>query len=101
MAVPPMPLACGPLFIDVDGSVSLDGSKVKFSEREKQILISLALHQGQPMSSTRILSDIWGQQHDPNTNIVAVYIKNIRAKLTPHKLIKTVRGVGYLMDFSA
>ncbi len=98
-AVPPVNLSCGPLFIDVDGSVSIDGNIVKFSEREMRILISLALNQGQPMSSTRILSDIWGQQYEPNANIVAVYMKNIRAKLRPYELIKTMRGIGYFMEF--
>lgn|GEM_PF-2814779 len=100
ITAPPMHLSCGPLSIDLKGDVWVDGVPTKFSDREKRILISLALHQGQPMSSTRILSDIWGQQHDPNTNIVAVYIKNIRAKLHPHKIIKTIRGIGYLMEES-
>ena len=98
-AIPPVPLSCGPLTIELNGDVYLDSNSVKFSQREKRLLISLALHQGQPMSSTRILSDLWGQQHDPNTNIVAVYIKNIRKKLHPYELIKTLRGIGYLMDY--
>jgi DNA-binding response OmpR family regulator len=98
-AIPPVHLACGPLSINVDGSVSIDGNILKFSERETRILIFLALNQGQPMSSTRILSDIWGQQYEPKTNIVAVYMKNIRAKLSPYELIRTIRGIGYFMEF--
>ena len=97
-AVPPLQLTCGPLVIEMNGEMYLSGKNLNFSQREKRIIISLALNQGQPMSSTRILSDIWGLQHDPNTNIVAVYIKNIRKKLMPYELIKTLRGVGYLME---
>ncbi len=52
------------------------------------------------LSRERILSAVWGYQHDPATNIVDVYVGYLRRKLrgagadSPAP-IHTVRAVGY------
>jgi DNA-binding response OmpR family regulator len=45
-----------------------------------------------------ILEQVWGQHHDPLTNVVDVYIRYLRNKVDkgfPQKLIQTVRDIGY------
>jgi DNA-binding response OmpR family regulator len=46
---------------------------------------------------------VWGYSSDPLTNVVDVYIRQLRRKIDEEyelKLIKTVRGFGYRLDDS-
>ena len=55
------------------------------------------------MNRARILEQVWGYSVDPMTNIVDVYIRQLRRKIDERheqKLLKTVRGVGYKVDAS-
>jgi DNA-binding response OmpR family regulator len=48
-----------------------------------------------------IMENVWKMPHDPNSNLVDVYVKYVRDKIdTPGsvKLLKTVRGVGYVLS---
>lgn len=56
---------------------------------------------GKVLSRTRILEQVWGYSADPLTNVVDVYIRQLRRKIDDDyelKLLKTVRGFGYKMD---
>jgi len=56
---------------------------------------------GKVLSRTRILEQVWGYSADPITNVVDVYIRQLRKKIDDDydlKLLKTVRGYGYKMD---
>jgi hypothetical protein len=56
---------------------------------------------GKLVSRTRILEQVWGYSSDPLTNVVDVYIRQLRKKIDEGhepKLIKTVRGFGYRLD---
>jgi DNA-binding response OmpR family regulator len=56
---------------------------------------------GRVYSRERILSNVWGTNEDPLTNIVDVYVRRLRAKIDdghPLPLLKTVRGLGYRLD---
>ncbi|MCK9619052.1 MAG: response regulator transcription factor [Methylobacter sp.] len=58
---------------------------------------------GKVLSRTRILEQVWGYSADPLTNVVDVYIRQLRRKIDDDyelKLLKTVRGFGYKMDIS-
>lgn len=58
---------------------------------------------GKVLSRTRILEQVWGYSADPLTNVVDVYIRQLRRKIDDDyevKLLKTVRGYGYKMDAS-
>jgi DNA-binding response OmpR family regulator len=58
---------------------------------------------GKMLSRTRILEQVWGYSADPLTNVVDVYIRQLRRKIDDDyelKLLKTVRGFGYKMDAS-
>ena len=54
-------------------------------------------------SRTKILERVWGLNADPMTNVVDVYIRQLRRRIDENhdvKLIKTVRGFGYKVDAS-
>jgi two-component system copper resistance phosphate regulon response regulator CusR len=74
---------------------------VRLSSTEFDLLVHLMRHRGRILSRQEILSAVWGYEHDPQTNIVDVYIGYLRRKLgTPGNPapILTVRSVGYRLD---
>ena len=46
------------------------------------------------LSREQLLSHVWGYFFDPGTNLVNVYVNNLRKKLGA-EVIETVRGAGY------
>jgi two-component system OmpR family response regulator len=53
---------------------------------------------GKVFSRTMILERVWGTTSDPLTNIVEVYIRQLRRKIDEGEekpLIQTIRGFGY------
>ena len=78
--------------------VRRDGRLLRLSTTEFDLLLYLLRHRGQALSRERILSSVWGYQHDPATNVVDVYIGYLRRKLGSAENpapIFTVRSVGY------
>ncbi len=78
--------------------VHRNGRAVILSSTEFELLALLLRHHGRVLSREQILSSVWGYQHDPQTNVVDVYIGYLRRKLgRPHDPapIFTVRRVGY------
>jgi DNA-binding response OmpR family regulator len=74
------------------------GNQVPLSTTEFELLVYLMRHRGGVLSRERILSAVWGYQHDPATNVVDVYVGYLRRKLglpdSPAPIF-TVRRVGY------
>jgi DNA-binding response OmpR family regulator len=74
------------------------GHSVTLSTTEFELLVYLLRHRGQVLSREQILSAVWGYEHDPETNVVDVYVGYLRRKLGRPKdpaPIFTVRSVGY------
>ena len=63
------------------------------------ILELLMTNPGKYLSRERILSNVWGMEMDPMTNVVDVYIGKLRKKLTlsnhGESMIETKRGISY------
>jgi DNA-binding response OmpR family regulator len=75
-----------------------DGVSVRLPEREAQLLAHLLRHAGEVCTHEEILKAVWGHGHEPNTNVVQVYIGYLRRRLSRPDSpapIDTVRGVGY------
>jgi DNA-binding response OmpR family regulator len=56
---------------------------------------------GRLFSRERILANVWGQNEDPLTNVVDVYIRRLRSKVDEghaRPLIHTQRGLGYRLE---
>ncbi len=77
------------------------GRPVRLSSTEFDLLVHLMRHRGRILSRQEILSAVWGYEHDPQTNIVDVYVGYLRRKLgsteSPAPIV-TVRSVGYRFD---
>jgi DNA-binding response OmpR family regulator len=81
--------------------VTRAGKLVPLTAKELAFLELLMAAPGRVYSRERILSNVWGTNEDPLTNIVDVYVRRLRAKIDdghPVALLKTVRGLGYRLD---
>ncbi|EJW16169.1 response regulator transcription factor [Paenibacillus alvei] len=80
--------------------VSRAGDRIELTQREFELLQYLLEHAGEVISREQLLSSVWGYDFVGETNVVDVYIRYLRNKLDrgyQHKLIQTVRGVGYVL----
>lgn len=74
---------------------------IELTPREFALLEYFLSAPGKVLSRTRILEQVWGYNADPLTNVVDVYIRQLRRKIDDghaDKLLKTVRGYGYKLD---
>ncbi|MGO1319480.1 MAG: response regulator transcription factor [Galactobacter sp.] len=72
----------------------VDGRSLELSSREFSLLAAFMRHPGQVLSRQQLLSQVWGFEFDPGSNVVDVYVRYLRAKVGAQR-IKTVRGAGY------
>ena len=73
---------------------------IELTPREFELLVYLVENKNEEKSREDILSEVWGYDFIGETNLVDVYIRYLRQKLDKgyrHKLIHTVRGVGYMI----
>ncbi len=101
--VEPAPvLSCADLTLDVERHIVKRAEReISLTIQEFKLLRILLENQDKVMSRTELLNSIWGLNYDPNTNIVDVYISYLRNKVDTGndvKLIKTVKGRGYMIQ---
>ena len=96
-------LRVGDLAFDtVERSVSRDGHLLPLLPREYALLLYLARHAGSPVDHRRIHEALWGRVFDPGTNVIAVHVSRLRAKLDDSGItILTERGRGYRLVVAA
>ena len=78
-------------------------ASIELTPKEFALLECFMRMPGKVLSRTRILEQVWGYSSDPLTNVVDVYIRQLRRKIDDDydlKLLKTVRGFGYKLDAS-
>ncbi len=92
----------GEVTIDLDAyTVTRAGKSVPVTLKEFELLAYLAEHRGQAKSRDDIFSHLWEHSDSALSNVVDVHVRNIRHKLDDdheHKIIRTVRGVGYAVQ---
>jgi two-component system copper resistance phosphate regulon response regulator CusR len=79
----------------------LGGQRIDLTTKEFALLHLLMRHTGEVMSRTQIISLVWDMNFDCDTNVVEVSIRRLRAKIDDpfaHRLIHTLRGVGYVLE---
>jgi len=77
-----------------------DASSIDLQPREFRLLEYLMRHQGQIVTRTMLLENVWEYHFDPQTNVIDVHISRLRAKIDkgyPQPLLHTVRGAGYMI----
>jgi two-component system copper resistance phosphate regulon response regulator CusR len=101
----PNTLRVGDLEIDfVQHRATRGGRKLDLTPKEFALLSLLARRRGEVLTRTVISEQVWDWNFDSQTNVVDVHMKRLRAKVDEafdHKLIQTVRGVGYVLEESS
>jgi two-component system, OmpR family, response regulator len=73
---------------------------VDLTPREYDLLLYLVTNKNQALEREQILNEVWGYDYYGDTNVIDVYIRYLRKKLTDSKdvpFIHTVRSVGYMI----
>jgi DNA-binding response OmpR family regulator len=78
-------------------SVSQAGHAIDISPREYAVLHLLLENVGKVMSRSRLEEGLYSWGGEVESNAIEVYIHHLRKKLGP-ELIRTIRGVGYIID---
>lgn len=77
--------------------VSKNGQLITLSSREFMLLHELLLHVGRVQSREQLEQHLYGWGEEVESNSVEVHIHHLRKKLGSD-LIRTLRGVGYVID---
>lgn len=94
-------LTVGPLTLDTGTKLAYrDGREIRLTAKEYSILEYLMHNQGMVLSRDKIEQHIWNYDYEGSSNVIDVYIRNLRMKVDADfepKLIQTVRGLGYVI----
>lgn len=74
------------------------GVSVELTAKETAILECLIRDKERIFTREQIAEHVWGMDSPTESNVIDVYIRNLRRKIddgTPRKLIQTVKGLGY------
>lgn len=77
------------------------GQFIALTATELRVLELMMASPHKVQSRERILTNVWGLNQDPQTNVVDVYMKRLRQKIDaehPIKYIRTLRGIGYFLS---
>jgi two-component system, OmpR family, copper resistance phosphate regulon response regulator CusR len=77
------------------------GHRLDLTSKEFLLLSLFARRAGEVLSRTLIAEAVWDMNFDSDTNVVDVNIRRLRGKVDDpfsFKLIRTVRGAGYVLE---
>ncbi|HEX8964144.1 MAG TPA: heavy metal response regulator transcription factor [Rhodocyclaceae bacterium] len=81
--------------------VTRAGKRIDLTAKEFGLLELLMRRQGEVLPRSLIASQVWDMNFDSDTNVIDVAVRRLRAKVddefTP-RLIRTVRGMGYVIE---
>jgi len=86
--------------VDTDAhQVEVNNEPIDLTKTEYDLLVYLIQQKNRVVSRDQILEHVWGYLNEVETNVVDVYIRHLRSKLSNEtaNYIETVRGVGYVM----
>lgn len=94
-------LKAGDLVLDIHTHDAFIGEKeIYLTQKEFALLEFLLRNKGRVCSRTRIIQHVWDINYDSDTSVIDVYINALRKKIqtgTDEPIIKTVRGLGYII----
>lgn len=93
--IPDVKTKYGNLEIDKEKHlIIIDGREVNLPKKEFKLLLLLSSKPGKVFTRDNILSHVWGNEVVVGGRTIDVHIRNIREKISNHRII-TVKGVGY------
>ena len=81
--------------------VTRGGRRIDLTAKEFALLELLLRRRGETLPRSLIASQVWDMNFDSDTNVIDVAVRRLRAKIDDDfdvKLIRTVRGMGYVID---
>ncbi len=87
--------------INIRVKKSFRGREISLRKKEYEILEFLIMNKSRAVSKEMLLEHVWDGGLYIFSNIVEVYIRNIRLALQKSgakKVIKTIRGFGYIIE---
>jgi two-component system copper resistance phosphate regulon response regulator CusR len=94
-------LKVGDLELDrLTQQIKRGGRRIELTAKEYSLLEYLMQNADRVLSRNMIIEHVWDQSFDGITNIVDVYVRHLRSKVDDgqgSKLIRTVRGAGYMI----
>lgn len=98
----PLPLlTIGDLVVDPRSQrVTRGGKAVELPSKEFAVLEYLARHSDEVVTRTMLMEHVWGSDFETMSNVIDVYIRNLRRKIDKDRkpLIHTIRGGGYCLS---
>lgn len=95
-------LKAGDIILDqMTHKVTKADSVIVLTPKEYSLLEYLMLHADQVVTRTMISEHVWNEDFDSFSNIIDVFVNNLRGKLAPERKqqpIRTIRGVGYVLE---
>jgi two-component system copper resistance phosphate regulon response regulator CusR len=90
------------LELDLTGHKAVrSGRRLELTGREFSLLSLLVRRSGEVLTRTLIAESVWNMNSDGDTSVVDVNMRRLRTKVDdpfPRKLLRTVRGVGYVLE---
>ncbi len=81
--------------------VTRSGERIDLTAKEFALLELLIRRKGEVLPRSLIASQVWDMNFDSDTNVIDVAVRRLRAKVDGPfsvKLIRTVRGMGYVLE---
>ncbi|MBD2197982.1 MULTISPECIES: two-component system response regulator RppA [Calothrix] len=87
------------LELDIDNQIAYRQERViELSQKESQLLQYFMEHSGQLLTHAQIMENLWTDEEQPSSNVIAALIRLLRRKIEvtgETQLIHTVYGKGY------
>jgi len=83
----------------VGHSITLNGERLELTSREIGVLEILLTRAGRVVSKDQLIEHLYSYAEEVSNNAIEVYIHRVRKKIESAGVtIRTIRGLGYLMD---
>ena len=91
------------LVINLDSyELVVDGRRIDTPPKELELLYHLAASPNRVFTRNQLLDEVWGFDYFGDSRTVDVHIKRLREKIETDpadpQIIRTVRGIGYMVD---
>ncbi len=79
--------------------IFINKEEIKLTKKEFNLLEYFIRNKGLVLSREKILNDVWGWDYEGEFKIIDIYINSLRKKISQcQDYIKSVRGVGYILE---
>lgn len=81
--------------------IRFQGQAIPLSQNQYKLLKILVLHKGEAVSRTQLTHRVYGREHSPDSRDIDMLVSSLRKQLCVDdqklELIKTIRGIGYML----